>query len=96
MLQEIKPVAVKHIPEHKDMEYGKVYISEEYETSSHLCPCGCGELVVTPGSHIIEGKDYGWITTFVNGELTLHPSVGNFQLPCKSHYFIVKNKINWC
>ncbi len=45
---EVEPVFVEFIPELKDMEENKLYISLEYYTASHMCLCGCGNLVVTP------------------------------------------------
>ena len=43
---QFQPTFVKYIPE--KLEKGKLYISMEYATASHLCACGCGEKVVTP------------------------------------------------
>lgn len=28
--------------------------------------------------------------------LSLNPSIGNFSIPCKSHYFIKDSKVRWC
>jgi len=30
-----------------------------------------------------------------DGTVTLHPSIGNGQLPCRSHYFIRHDRIDW-
>ena len=30
-----------------------------------------------------------------NGTVSLRPSIGNWQLPCRSHYFIVRNRVVW-
>lgn len=27
--------------------------------------------------------------------VTMRPSVGSFNLPCKSHYYITDNKVEW-
>lgn len=88
------PVFVQEMPEIK--EQGILYISYKYETAIHLCACGCGELTVTPFSQ-------GWkiINTpiQVDGQdqniITVRPSIGNQKLPCKSHYFITNNQIDW-
>lgn len=87
-LSTIRPEFVEFIP--RELDYGVLYISERYQTASHLCASGCGEKVVTPLSpadwrlH----KDKG-------GLVTLHPSIGNWNLPCRSHYWIRKNRIQW-
>lgn len=79
---------VKYIPE--ILEDGILYFSEEYKTVIHLCPCGCKNKVVTA-----IGKIW-WHLFEENSEITLSPSVGNFQFPCKSHYFIRNNEIIYC
>jgi hypothetical protein len=83
----IRPRFVKFIPE--DVEEGVLYVSIPYATAIHKCACGCGETVVTP----IRPTDW---TLIWNGEkVTLSPSIGNWSLPCQSHYLIVENKIIW-
>jgi hypothetical protein len=85
---EITPVFVEFIPD--VLEEGKVYISEEYQCSVHNCLCGCGERTVLP---LING---GWqLIKHDDGKVSFTPSVGNFQMPCKSHYIITKNKANF-
>jgi hypothetical protein len=71
-----------------DLEMGVLYVSMEYATTSHLCPCGCGVRVVTP----LGASD--WLLTF-DGRVTLSPSVGNGQHPCGSHYLVRENEIVW-
>jgi hypothetical protein len=68
---------------------GVLYISERYRTASHMCPCGCGEKVVTPLSPA------DWQLTFDNGLVSLRPSIGNWNYPCQSHYWIRRNEIVW-
>lgn len=87
-LTELEPVFVVTIPIH--LEAGKLYISEKYHTTAHLCPCGCGERVVMPTN-----EKYGWKLTNKDGKITMRPSVGNFEFACKSHYYITDNKIEW-
>lgn len=84
---KIDPVFVEFIP--NSMEQNKLYISKEYGTTSHLCLCGCGELIVVP----ISGN--WWNLSEKNGKVTLNPSIGNYYLPCKSHYIIVDNVANF-
>jgi hypothetical protein len=88
-IMELEPVFVEGFMPEK-LEQGKLYISEEYWPVLHLCCCGCGKVTSTPIG--IEG----WKLTVTDKKVTLSPSVGNFQYPCKSHYFIRDNKVVWC
>lgn len=86
-LTSIQPKFVEFIP--KELEEGVLYISEKYQTASHLCASGCKEKVVTPLSPV------DWKLK-INGELvSLYPSIGNWNYPCKSHYWIRNNRILW-
>lgn len=69
------------------LESGILYVSLEYCTVMHLCPCGCGNEIVTP---IAPDR---WQLSFDGESITLHPSIGNEKLPCKTHYWIKNNKI---
>ena len=82
----LKPMDVKAVPE--SLEPGVLYISS-YGTVVHLCCCGCGNEIVTP----IGPTD--WRLTRTGGDVSLRPSVGNWHLPCRSHYFITKNNVEW-
>jgi len=82
------------IIQHKFVEFippildeGFLYISIDYKTALHLCICGCGNKVVTPIS------PSGWKLTFNGKSVSLYPSIGNWNFPCKSHYFITENVI---
>lgn len=66
-----------------------LYITVEYSTAVHLCPCGCRSRVVTPFSPT------DWELRFNGKEVTLSPSIGNWSFPCKSHYWIIRNKVRW-
>lgn len=70
------------------IEQGVLYISREYETSTHLCACGCGNKVVLPLK-----PTYWRLVSEV--PVTLYPSVGNWSFPCQSHYWIRKNRVKW-
>jgi hypothetical protein len=85
---QFQPIFVKYIPE--KLEEGKLYISMEYATASHLCACGCGEKVVTPISPKF------WQMYYNGKEISLTPSIGNYEFPCQSHYFIRYNRVEWC
>lgn len=66
-----------------------LYISIPYATAIHLCACGCGIKVVTPIS------PPEWHLTWDGDTVSLYPSVGNWQFPCQSHYWIRRNRIVW-
>lgn len=76
---------VRSIP--KDLEPGVLYVSMEYATAIHACCCGCGNQVVTPFSPT------DWQMTFDGEAITLSPSIGNWSFPCRSHYFIKKDRV---
>lgn len=71
---------VKHIPD--ILEPGVLYISMEYGSAAHSCCCGCGEEIMTPFAPT------DWKMTFDGESVSLWPSVGNWNLPCRSHYVI--------
>jgi hypothetical protein len=83
----LKHEFVEFIPE--DLEQGTLYISIRYKTGTHLCCCGCGNIVVTP----ISPTD--WKITFDGKTVTLHPSIGNWSFRCQSHYWIRNNRVEW-
>ena len=90
----IEPIFVETIP--TELQEGKIYISEKYGCTAHNCLCGCGERTIMPIDCIIEGKDLGWkLIKEANGTISFTPSVGNYQLPCKSHYIITNNVANF-
>jgi hypothetical protein len=71
-----------------DPEPGLLHISLRYATAVHLCACGCRRKVVTPL------KPAGWRLIF-DGTVSLDPSIGNGQYPCRSHYYIRSNRVEW-
>lgn len=83
----IVPQFVEFIP--TQLEDGVLYISERYKTAIHKCGCGCGQEVVTPLSPA------QWRIRFIKDKVTLHPSIGNWNSKCKSHYWIKENQIVW-
>jgi hypothetical protein len=76
---------VRNVP--RELEPGVLYISMEYATAVHSCCCGCGERVVTPFTPT------DWRMTFDGDSVTLHPSVGNWNQECRSHYVIERNRV---
>jgi hypothetical protein len=84
----LRPEFVEFIPER--LNEGTLYISRRYRTAAHLCCCGCRLDVVTP---LNAAKWH--LTEHPGGAVSLWPSIGNWSFPCKSHYFVVKNRIQW-
>lgn len=71
------------------LDPGVLYVSQKYQTAAHLCACGCGEKIRTQLGPL------GW--EFSNGRSgpSLNPSIGNWQKPCRSHYFIKSGIVVW-
>jgi Family of unknown function (DUF6527) len=82
----LAPKFVQYIPDALDP--GILYVSMEFATASHQCVCGCGSEVVTPLSPTF------WTLIF-DGTVSLDPSIGNWSFPCRSHYWIEKNRVVW-
>ena len=78
---------VEFIPE--DLLPGVLYVSDRYQTATHLCCCGCGKEVVTP---LNPAK---WRLREAGGEVSLSPSIGNWEFPCQSHYWIEAGRVEW-
>ena len=78
---------VDHFPE--TLTDGVLYVSIPFATVTHACCCGCGEEIVTPLTPI------GWKLTYDGETVSLCSSVGNWQLPCRSHYWIRANQVIW-
>lgn len=72
-----------------NLEPGILYVAKEFGAVAHLCACGCGKKVRTP-----LGPTEWSLTEGKNGP-SLYPSIGNWQLPCQSHYFIRNGKVIW-
>ena len=83
----IKHEFVEFIP--KERQEGVLYVSIPYATAVHNCFCGCGLKVVTPISPV------GWQLTFDGETVSLFPSVGSWNFPCRSHYFVRCNTVVW-
>ena len=79
-----------YFPDGLDLKEGILYVSffrgNRRGPAKHICPCGCGNVVVTPINmpsawSYSEGED---------GLPTLNPSILN---PCGAHYFIRDGRI---
>lgn len=78
---------VENVPD--ELEDRVLYVSMLYATVIHLCVCGCRREVVTPLSPA------EWQLTFDGETISLSPSVGNWNFPCQSHYWIRRNRVRW-
>ena len=85
---KIVPVFVEFIP--TELESNCLYISIDYKIMAHKCACGCGNIIYTP----IDRKD-GWVLSYDGESVTIKPSIGNWNLKCRSHYYIIDNYIDW-
>jgi Family of unknown function (DUF6527) len=85
--QTIRHEFVDEVP--SELEDGLLYISIEFETTVHLCCCGCGTKVVTPLSPT------DWTLSYDGDTVSLDPSIGNWSFPCQSHYWIRRDQIVW-
>lgn len=87
MNSSIRLRLVKFVP--KTLEENILYVSKRFKVAAHKCPCGCESKIITPLGPC------EWAFTKKRGKPTLHPSIGNWQLPCRSHYWIIDGKIKW-
>ena len=78
---------VNFIPD--TLDEGVLYVSIPFATVMHRCCCGCGNEVVSP----LDPTD--WQMTFDGKSISLSPSIGNWSLPCQSHYWIYRNQLLW-
>lgn len=84
---ELQHEFVETIP--RKLAEGVLYISIPYATAAHLCFCGCGSEINTPLSPT------DWRLIFDGRSVSLYPSIGNWSLPCRSHYWIDRDRIGW-
>lgn len=88
-VETFTPEFVGTVP--RPLKPGILYVSERFQTAIHLCACGCDLETVTPFS-----RPDDWKYTREGDLVTLDPSIGNFQFPCKAHYYIRQNQVHWC
>ncbi len=84
-IRQLIPEFVEAFP--TPMQPAVLYVSITYRTTGHLCCCGCGEEVIAPLAPA------QWALTYDGDTVSLHPSIGNWTLPCKSHYVIRRNQV---
>lgn len=86
-LNRIELKRVEYVP--RTLEPGFLYVAEEFDAAVHLCACGCMKKVSTPLGPT------EWTVEETSEGPSVRPSVGNWQLPCKSHYWIDRGRIHW-
>lgn len=86
-IRRLEPSFVEHLPE--VLEPGKLYVAIDFASTAHLCCCGCQSEVIAPLSPT------DWKMTYDGANLSLHPSIGNWSLACRSHYVIRNGKVRW-
>jgi len=72
-----------------ELEPGILYVAEEFGAAAHLCACGCGAVVRTPLD------ETEWSLEETGEGPSLDPSIGNWQEPCQSHYWIERGNVVW-
>ena len=86
---KVTPRFVEQIPPGK-RESGVILVCIKYGVMSLACPCGCGltmDLSIEP---------HRWRIEWDGEHLSVCPSVSSSGLPCRSHYWIQSNRIEWC
>ena len=84
---DLTTMFVDQIP--SERQHGSLYVSVLFRTSLHLCACGCGNevwLPIRPDRHHL---------SWDGDSITMCPSVGNWNFPCRSHYWIRNGRIEW-
>jgi hypothetical protein len=86
-LHAVEPQFIELMP--PTLQEGVLYISMTYATTTHLSACGCSNKVVLPLSPA------DWQLYFDGERISLTPSIGNWQFPCQSHYWIRGSRVCW-
>ena len=86
-LRQITPEFVDQIP--RGLDPGKLYVCCRYRAVKHLCACGCGAGINTPL------HPTAWTLTCDGVSVSLSPSIGNSSEKCRSHYWIINNRVQW-
>lgn len=84
-IKEFRVEFVQYMP--NSINQGVLYVSMQYSLVIHLCAYGCGEKVATP----LSPDD--WNLLYDGETVSLYPSIGNWDFPCESHYWIRRNKV---
>lgn len=87
MISSITAQFVDNVPD--NTVDGIVYVSIRYCLAIHRCCCGCGREVTT------KLNPSRWALSFDGDTISLSPSIGNWDFPCRSHYWIRRNQVRW-
>lgn len=71
------------------LDAGVIYLSKRFSCAAHACACGCGKEVITPISPV------QWRVIHGERGISLRPSIGNWNFPCRSHYWITNGHVEW-
>jgi hypothetical protein len=85
MTQRFELRKVQYMP--AKLDPGVLYVADAFGAAAHLCACGCGTIVRTPLDR--------WSLTETQDGPSLDPSIGNWQEPCQSHYWIDRGEVRW-
>lgn len=69
------------------LQDGILYVCLKHKIVSHICACGCGHRIDTP----LDPAE--WKLTYDGETVSLYPSIGNWDLPCLSHYYITSDMV---
>ena len=93
--KEVRHVADLSYPDDPKLEDGVLYVVDNSPYVQFNCPCGCGGDVILPTTKHEAGY-HGWGFSEADGKVTLSPSILSSGFPCRSHYFVRNNRIDWC
>ena len=104
VFHEVRHIAEMLFPEFDEadkLEDGVLYVvdgSQHDQIVQYNCPCGCGKPVMIPYYRSGQQKELypSWGFRERDGKVTLSPSIFSTGFPCRSHYFIRDNRIDWC
>lgn len=86
-VEHLSPEVVDSFP--RPMSEGTLYVSLVFNSCGHLCCCGCKREVITPLSPA------QWSITYDGQDVSLSPSIGSWEIGCKSHYWIKNGRVQW-
>jgi len=86
-IERYRLVEIESFP--RPLDAGILYFSNRFSTAAHACACGCGREVITPISPV------QWRLTRSARGVSLRPSIGNWNFPCRSHYWITDGEVDW-
>lgn len=67
-----------------------------YSWAKFYCPCGCGkEIMLSLNSNIKPCWNIKLNKIKGDFKVTLSPSINLTSFPCKSHFFIRNNRVDW-